>query len=487
MTLFPLYIFLLLGFIIPGFLLLNIEGSFTLHFFFIYLIILWSSLRLAYTAMGGRRRLVLLFFYVFVYVFLGVQPTTSVWSKMWPHSNITFSQNLLFYTILLVWLGIVGFEVGYSRLIDFSNKKTTTIKSLSTITSPKQNSIISLMNLAIVSVFTTILVLLAMMYFGPNVFLGFRDGNVSGSEFQGPESSQAANLLVIFGLRGLSSSLLFIVLYLFKNKHLFYTQKNIIRLKVILGYLIVFNLIVSNPLNAPRLWSGGVILTSMLISTKWNGTNSFLRWASLTSIAFLLLFSGTDPRRIFGQQILRGEPITITNTVREVAQTFKGLPVDFNFDSFQIIGYTTQYVALHGYSWGYQVMLPAFFWIPRTVWPNKPIGTPDLVAAQSDLESLNVSSPLWTEGYVNFGWPGVFLFLFIFGFFARKCDDSLSIKQQRPVFLTIITCFFASNTFILLRGDLTSGTMYLQMVVGLLYVVLLFVEKERMKDGVKSA
>ena len=160
-----------------------------------------------------------------------------------------------------------------------------------------------------------------------------------------------------------------------------------------------------------------------------------------------------------------------------MAQTFKGLPVDFNFDSFQIIAFTTKYVDFNGYSWGNQILLPAFFWVPRSIWTNKPIGTSDVVAGYSNLQSLNVSSPLWSEGYINFGCFGIFLFLFLFGFFARKCDDSLSLIHLRSLFVTIITFFFASNTFILLRGDLNSGTMYLQMVAGLLYFLIKFVKK----------
>ena len=477
MTLYPLYIFSLLAFIIPGFLLLNIEGGLSLNFFLIYIIVFWSSFRLVYTSIRGKRRLTLLFFYVFVYVFLGVQPATSVWSNTWPHSDIFFSQNLISYTIFLVILGVFGFEIGYIGLRDLAYKKSQLIETYETNSRSSNKTPISLTKLIIVSVFITILVLLVMIRYGPNVFLGFRDGNINASDFQGPESSQAENLLVIYGLRGLSSSMLFIGIYLYKNRHILYTKKNIIYLKIILGYQILFNLIVSNPLNVPRLWSGGVILTSLLISLKWNGTKSFIRWTILTTTSFILLFSGTDPRRIFGQQILRGQSITLINTLSEMAQTFKGLPVDFNFDSFQIIAFTTKYVDFNGYSWGNQILLPAFFWVPRSIWTNKPIGTSDVVAGYSNLQSLNVSSPLWSEGYINFGCFGIFLFLFLFGFFARKCDDSLSLIHLRSLFVTIITFFFASNTFILLRGDLNSGTMYLQMVAGLLYFLIKFVKK----------
>lgn len=481
MTLYPLYVFLLLGFIVPGFLLMNIEGSLSANFFFVYSIVLWSAFRLSYTALSGKRKLVLLFFYVFVYVFLGVQPTTSVWASMWPHSEMQFTDDLLSLTILLVILGIAGFEMGYWRLQDIAKQRdAVVIEKQMPVYTP---SSISLSYLWIGSIAATLLVLLAIGRFGSGIFLGFRDGNINAAEYQGPESSQAENMLVIFGLRGMSSALMFVSLYLWKNRRLVFNKKQISRLRLILIYLILFNVVVSNPLNAPRLWSGGVILTAMLISFTWRGPRSFLRWASFSSIAFLLLFSGTDPRRIFGQQILRGEQITFTNTMKEVASSFKTLPGDLNFDSFQMIGYATRYADANGYAWGNQVLLPAFFWVPRSIWPTKPIGTPDIVAEYADFLHFNVSSPLWTEGYINFGTAGLILFLFLFGFFGRKCDNSLSQLQTRPPFKTIITCFFAANTFILLRGDLTSGTMYLQMVAGVSYLVLLLIRRSRQKNA----
>jgi hypothetical protein len=182
---------------------------------------------------------------------------------------------------------------------------------------------------------------------------------------------------------------------------------------------------------------------------RWKGSKSFLSWATITSMAFLLLFSGTDPRRIFGQQIMRGEEITFANTAREVGVAIRGLPGDLNFDSFQMIGYTTGYTDQFGYSWGNQILLPAFFWVPRSIWNSKPIGTPDMVAENANFLHFNVSSPLWAEGFINFGIPGLILFLLLFGLAARSADESLAHKSIRLPFATIISSFFAANTFIL--------------------------------------
>jgi hypothetical protein len=191
-----------------------------------------------------------------------------------------------------------------------------------------------------------------------------------------------------------------------------------------------------------------------------------------------LLFSGTDPRRIFSQTLVKGEEVTLDNTLKSISEGISSLPYDSNFDAFQIVSYTTLYTAEKGYSWGYQTLLPIFFWVPRSLWPGKPIGTSDVVGEFAGFYSINVSSPLWTEGYINFGLIGVILFLYFFGRAARVCDHYLSSLTIKSAFQTIISSYFAANTLILLRGDLTSGTMYLQMIIVFSLIFLFFFRKE---------
>jgi hypothetical protein len=425
--------------------------------------------------MNGKRRLTLMCYYIFMYVFMGVQPLISIWSGRFPHSEILFSETKISFTIWMVILGIIFFELGYFRL--YSEAKV--IRSNKDLLGYKnaRPTNISLAALWISVTIVSCMVVLSILRYGPNIYLGLRDGGFSVGDSQGPESTQTENLLVIFGLRGLSATLLFVTIYFWKVRKIVLGKKQIWRLKVALIYLILFNIIVSNPLNAPRLWSGSVLLTSLFLSLTWKGSRSFLTWSSVACVSLLLLFSGTDPRRIFGQQLLRGENITVSNTVKEVVVAIQNIPADLNFDAFQMISYTRDYTTKFGFSWGNQILLPAFFWVPRALWPGKPIGTPDIVAADADFLSINVSSPLWAEGYINFGVAGTVLFLFILGYCSRLCDDSLVKTYTRPATVTIITCFFAANTFILLRGDLTSGTMYLQMIMVITWLFLLLIRR----------
>ena len=473
MIFFSILIVLILGFLVPGVLLSNIYGEFSINFILMWLIVLWCVGRLIYSGLKGRRRLTLMLFYVFIYVFMGVQPLLSIWSNTFPHSelNTFFTSNMISFCILIMIIGIAGFEVGYYRF-------RKEIHESQSLTEQRQNIIvvhrlISIKMLWLLSTALTILFVLSIFKFGPNAFLGSRDGGLSFGEFQVQETSSTENTLLIFGLRGLSATLLFIVIYIWKTRNLVFPRYNIVKLRRVFIFLIFINLLVSNPLNAPRLWSGAVLLTSLFLSLKWKGPRSFLVWSSIACLGMLLLFSGLDPRLVVSRQLVNNGEITFAGTVKQVGINIGNLPGDYNFDAFQMIFYTVQYTNKIGYSIGNQLLLPALFWIPRSIWPNKPIGTPDIVAANADFGSLNVSSPLWSEGYINFGIPGVFLFLFLFGKAARLGDNYLSDLSVKPLFPSVISSFFAANTFILLRGDLTSGTMYLQMIILFVYIFML--------------
>uniref|UniRef100_UPI004048449C hypothetical protein n=1 Tax=Algoriphagus sp. TaxID=1872435 RepID=UPI004048449C len=411
---------------------------------------------------------------------MGVQPLVSIWSNIFPHPELTFTKNMISFCLFIVTLGIIAFEAGYYKVRREGGEVHQENNLVQTV-----NRRLRPMSITLVWLFTlgvSFLFVLSMMRYGPNAFLGSRDGGLIISEFQGPETSSTENQLSIFGLRGIAATLLFITIYMWKTRKLVFPPYKTWRIKIILLYLIFINILISNPLNAPRLWSGAIILTSLFLALKWRGASSFLMWSSLASLGMLLLFSGLDPRLIISRQLINEGEITFSGTIKQVAINIGNLPGDLNFDAFQMMFYTTVYTDKMGYSLGNQLLLPAFFWVPRSIWPSKPIGSPDIVADHADFGSLNVSSPLWAEGYINFGVFGVFLFLFVFGKVARLGDDSLvNLSAKKKPFSAIVSSFFAANTFILLRGDLTSGTMYLQMMAVFVFFFLMMVRLDHVK------
>ena len=463
--------FIILGLITPIALLSNLEGVISVNFLTMYAIVLFFSSRLTFTAIKGKRQLTLIFFYVFAYVFMGVQPLLSIWTNNFPHNYINFSSQMISFSIFLLLTGILGFEIGY-----FISNKKKRLKKMSIEKHYKFLNYKTLHKIQSLNFICTFLFIISMIIYGPDFFLGLRGGGFIFSGAENRESSQMETQLVVYGLRSFAASVLFIILYIWRYRSVFLTSIQLRKFRIILIYSIVLNLLISNPLNAPRLWFGSVLLTSFILIFKWNGLSSFLKWSSISSLGLLLLFSGLDPRIIFSYQILNGGEVNFTNSLNAVAASINNLPGDYNFDAFQMLYFTTIYTSKLGYSFGYQLLLPIFFWFPRSIWNSKPLGSPDIVASYAGFDSINVSSPLWAEGYINFGIFGVFVFLFIFGYFAKLSDTILSNSKQLPPFGFIVSGFFASNTIILLRGDITTGTMYLQLISLIIFVLLLFIQ-----------
>jgi oligosaccharide repeat unit polymerase len=460
--------FLILAFVLPIFLLLsNDNGLFSVNFFYIYLLLLWSTFRIFFCGLIGEKKLSLLFFYVFVYVFLTVQPMLSIWVGNFPHGNSYMSNDLIFYTITFIFIGVMSFEFSYNILKYIFKRKSSNY-----LYKPLNNNFFikrSYQSLIVI----LIIFLITIPIYGPYLFLGIRDGGLNLGESRGIERSIIVDLLLVFGLRSFAAVILFKVLFKIKYEPAS-DYKN--KYRYLLFFCILINIIISNPLNAPRLWTGAMILTSFFISRKWN-SGSFSKIYFYFSLILLLLFSGTDPRIIIGRQLLNDNEITINGTLTEITNSFKRLPYDYNFDSFQVISFTKIYCDNNGYSYGKQLLLPIFFWVPRSFWPSKPIGTSDMIAASFDLPNLNISAPFWCEAYVNFGILGIVIFFFFLGVAANIIDSKL-ITNKTSQGTLIFSSFFACNMIILLRGDLTTGTQYLQVMILFIFLINKFIFKK---------
>ena len=131
---------------------------------------------------------------------------------------------------------------------------------------------------------------------------------------------------------------------------------------------------------------------------------------------------------------------------------------------------------------GRQLLGALLFFIPRSIWPSKPIGSGAMMAV-NEFAFSNISMPFWGEGFINFGWLGVFLFDLLLAAFSIYMDRRYWYKQ---VFIGrsvsdgyyLIIC---SALFFILRGDLMSSFSF---TVGALFTYLFVVKLtfRRMSD-----
>ncbi len=152
---------------------------------------------------------------------------------------------------------------------------------------------------------------------------------------------------------------------------------------------------------------------------------------------------------------------------------YGGLTKTFNtlhYDAFANVNATIAYVSNNGISYGFQLLSAFLFFIPRSIWVDKPISTGQLIGEDLirnyGFNFSNLSNPLVSEGYINFGVVGVLLFAIFFAFAIVKF---LKWFQSDSMIKKILAFYLAIHLLFLLRGDFTNGFSY---YIGALFGVM---------------
>ncbi|WP_289764598.1 O-antigen polymerase [uncultured Duncaniella sp.] len=131
---------------------------------------------------------------------------------------------------------------------------------------------------------------------------------------------------------------------------------------------------------------------------------------------------------------------------------------DMNFDASQLF----MAVIKEGWiTYGYQLLGPLLFFVPRSIWPTKPIGSGHAFTELNHAWFNNVSMPFFSEGYVNFGFLGIIIFVIFLGWLCAKLDIYFWYRweQAKSYKSGLYLIFMGALTFIL-RGDLLSSFAY---------------------------
>ena len=153
---------------------------------------------------------------------------------------------------------------------------------------------------------------------------------------------------------------------------------------------------------------------------------------------------------------------------KALANTFKNLPtawLDGDYDAYTMFTLVVDYVSHIGVTAGNQLLGAIFFFVPRSIWPGKAVGSGYHVADTLGWSFKNLSCPLPGEGYINFGIIGIILFGVFIGRLTMKLDvlywKSIDIKQKNIRRIDVIYPVTAMFFFFMCRGDLMSSFAYM--------------------------
>jgi len=226
-----------------------------------------------------------------------------------------------------------------------------------------------------------------------------------------------------------------------------YYQKQVKQNKKTWSFMILISAVLVLLLNFPtavsRFWMATVYIGIILTFFKFKSKNLF---TYLLICGLLILFPILGSTR-HASNLNDWINIMLTNGYTNNILTG-------DYDAFSMINHTIRYIDIYGVTYGHQLLGALLFFIPRTFWESKPIGSGPTVSEGLGLSFDNISNPLISEGLINFGLPGLFIFAFLFSFATKKLD--LHFWSNGNSIFKILYPFYIGLFFFMMRGDLLS-------------------------------
>lgn len=208
-----------------------------------------------------------------------------------------------------------------------------------------------------------------------------------------------------------------------------------------------------DPISVPRFLAGTLALA--VLCTFLRRVRSSGLWLPITLVAGLILVMPV-------LNLTRNTHLSNINwaaySPADVATTL----TDGDFDAYQMMC-NTVHMPGDQITWGDQLYGSLLFFVPRTLWPDKPVTSGIYVGNYYDLGFVNFSEPLPAEGYVNFGIPGVLLFAVIFGLLLGWADHAYWRQMDTrpdtlgPTALQLGYVFMVGLVIYTMRGALMSA------------------------------
>jgi hypothetical protein len=245
--------------------------------------------------------------------------------------------------------------------------------------------------------------------------------------------------------------------YIVKNKK----SKNY---KFILVFLFIFLfllILLKNPLTEKRNALGPLYISLIFIFfTRYLNTNFKLtRFMFFVMVLiFPLVTILTHSRYSVSQMIAK--PIYLYKNIEylDVTNAFNSL----HYDAYPNFLATIDYCDKKETVLGKQLMCSVFFFVPRSIWKDKPETTGFLIGNylidKYKFNWNNLSNPYISEAYINFGFLGIIIFAFALAYLFFIMIKWLNSGDHLKI---IFAFYFAIYLMYFLRGDLTNGIAFI--------------------------
>ncbi|WP_103528212.1 hypothetical protein [Streptomyces sp. SM12] len=402
----------------------------------------YAGARLCAMVLAGQRRLIQGAFWLFCYLAMGVAPLAQSVLGREPTPVVGPRSDTVLATALVL-LGMVAFDVG--AMLARNRPALRGRKRAPARVDRWRLWLLVGFSLAASGVFV-------VQLGGPAVFFSSREEillgleEVTGGQVD-QETGEAGNAL----LRGFGTVPVLLALLLLTRWLV--TSRSARRSPSVLAAWTVVaavNVIVNNPVSNPRYWFL-TVLFSLLFTVFPRSPVMYRASLALGVIVALLIFPFADRYRYAddaANQTGSGsllEPLAVKD-----------------YDQVGMFANHITFVDDGHHTYGGQLLGSVLFFVPRTLWEEKPVDSGVLVGEWMGTNNTNLSSPLWAELWLDFGPLGMTAGLLAVGYGAARADRryvSRTLHDPSPgnVFAVVVP-LIAGYSFILLRGSLLQAT-----------------------------
>ncbi|GGQ16712.1 hypothetical protein GCM10009411_16240 [Shewanella litoralis] len=218
-----------------------------------------------------------------------------------------------------------------------------------------------------------------------------------------------------------------------------------------------------------------LLLISLIIvkykTIKNIGINKFV-----VGIFIFAVISGTMISKRFETQ--GADAYVANNFISIIEAAYTGLPM------IDHLGLSIKYVEENGYDYGDVYINSVLFFIPRSIWVNKPLQLSRLMRENFYGDTTGGIPPgLFGESYIAFGWVGVFIIAVLYGFLIRFLDKII-IDCPLDIFsrlrLAVIPTLFG---FILVRGGVDIGIYRVGLIIFLYFLMESYIRVKVVYNG----
>ncbi len=215
--------------------------------------------------------------------------------------------------------------------------------------------------------------------------------------------------------------------------------------------VLLLSFIANFPLAVPRYWAATFYIALLLICVA-RYLSKRIYWFRICLVGSILI--------VFPLlSIVRYSKDEITHRFNGIRDVFSLSFSYGDFDAYASFCSTINYVHEHGITWGKQLLTVLLFFIPRSIWNNKSVGSGALVNQLKGSDFTNFCSPIFAEGYINFGVIGAVLFIALLAWLLTRYDQYYWY-ENRGNFPIIFYPVAIGMCFFMLRGDLLSSFAY---------------------------